>query len=147
MALDETVYDPQLGNVPADQSKIIYLDEAHKLDLPPETFIVVVDRFTRGAKYVQIITADNLDILHKECVERNKRWDTGKGCFNQSDLPFLTSAEKRILVEANKDIIVEDEFGNLATVDGSPFYYELAEKCCERANKFMANKKIGAKND
>ena len=139
MDRSKTVYNPQLGIVPADESKIIYLDEEHHLDVPPNMFIVVVDRFTKGRMDTQIITAGRPDLMHKSCLDRNYRWDNNILDGETHDTPFLTDEETAILVEANKDLIHDDGEG-LETNDGTPFYYELAQKCCDRANSFIEKK-------
>jgi hypothetical protein len=142
-----TRYDDQLGQIPQNESQIIYLDEEHQLDLPSNEFIVVVDRFPKGGKFTQIITVGRLSCLHKACKDRNHRWNNHID-EEEDGAPFLTEEEIDILVEANKGIIRKVPpdgclytRSRIETVNGAPFYYELAEKCCERANELSRKRK------
>lgn len=128
----KTVVDSQLGRIPADESKMLFLDAPPML-YRDDDFVVCVDRDGLGVKRVVITTYGRVRQLCEYVKVRNAHQAKGKMPPPYEE-PLLTQGEKEELVAANVDSIEISADDNLRTIDRRKWTYDFAEKVVANAN-------------
>lgn len=138
-----TIFDPQLGNIPVDDSRIVYLDKDKGVigtvtGLPCDYVVCIYKDDSCGQKNTIITTVGYLQEEERRFAEVRKCIAEGMTCKppKDGDRRFLTDEQMKRFVEANKDK-VKIVNSTLSTIDDTPFYYEKAVEYVKRANKYF----------